>query len=378
MKICIVSTNFPLYYRRDETAKFAGTEVQAAFVAGALRSKGHDVSFVVANLRPGESLPYHAENAFHSEKGLPGLRFFYPRLPGIWRALARVDADVYYQRNASVLTGVTALFCRQKRRVFVYGAGSDTDFSFRDARLDNFRDRMLFYTGLKLADGVVVQNEFQKERYLTYHEGPVRVIPNGIDLVECETKGPRDLIVWIGGIRRIKQPDIFLDLARRMPERRFVLLGGGSGVEPSFEKQIREEVTKIPNLTLAGHIPHDKIRDYLSRALVLVNTSRVEGFPNAYLEAWSLCVPVVSFNDIDGIVQREDLGVICEGIDDMETAVSSLCDDPERRLAAGKRARDIVAKRYSSNALAGLYIEFFEDLVNRVSQAKRSAAGSQL
>jgi len=36
MKICIVSPNYPLFFRRDETAKFAGAEVQAAFLAGAL------------------------------------------------------------------------------------------------------------------------------------------------------------------------------------------------------------------------------------------------------------------------------------------------------------------------------------------------------
>lgn len=377
MKICIVSPNFPLYFRRDETAKFAGAEVQAGFVAAALVSQGHEVSFVVANLRPDETLPYPAENAFHSNTGIPGLRFFHPRLTGVRRALGCVDADVYYQRNASMLTGVTALFCREKGRVFVYGAGSDTDFSFRNARLENFRDRVLFYTGLKLAHGVVVQNEYQKGRYVMGHKAAVRVIPNGIDLVECDTGGAKELVAWIGGIRRVKQPDIFLELARRMPDRRFVLLGGGSGVEPSFERKIREDAAKIPNLTLTGHIPHDTIRDYLSRTLALVNTSRVEGFPNAYLEAWNLCVPVVSFNDIDGIVERENLGAICKGIDDMETAVRAFCGDPERRAAAGRRGRAVVAERFSGPVLARRYIEFFEELVYRDARARRRVEGQR-
>jgi len=55
--------------------------------------------------------------------------------------------------------------------VLVYGAGSDTDFSFRNARMDNFRDRVFFYTGLKLAHGVVVQNEYQKLAYEKKHRG---------------------------------------------------------------------------------------------------------------------------------------------------------------------------------------------------------------
>jgi len=374
MRICIVSPNFPWYFRPCEAAYFAGSEVQAGFVARALVSQGHEVSFVVANLRLGEKLPYPAENAFQSGDGIPGLRFFYPRLPGIYRALKRIDADVYYQRNAAMVTGVTALFCRQKGRVFVYGAGSDTDFSFRDARMDNFRDRVLFYTGVKLAHGVVVQNEHQRERYLTRHHGPVRVIPNGIDVVETETAGARDLVAWIGGIRRIKQPELFLELARRIPDKQFVLLGGGSGVEPWFEQKIREEAKQIPNVTLAGHVPHDTIRDYLARAVALVNTSRVEGFPNAYLEAWNLCVPVVSFNDVDGLVEKEKLGVICEGLDEMETAVRSFTDDTERRMTAGRRARAVVRERFSAPVLARHYVEFFEELARRGS-CRPSARG---
>ncbi len=377
MKICIVSPNFPLYFRRDETAKFAGAEVQAAFLAGALSAGGHEVSFVVANLRRGETLPYPAVNAYDSDHGPPGLRFFHPRLSGVFGALGRTDADAYYQRNASMLTGVTALFCKRKGRVFVYGAGSNTDFSFRDVRVDNFRDRVLFYSGLKLADGVVVQNEYQKQWYVKRHHGPVRVIPNGIEPGDCDASSTRDLVVWIGGIRRIKQPEIFLELARRMPDRQFALLGGGSGVEPSFERKIREDAKKIANLTLTGHVPHDTIREYLARALVLVNTSRVEGFPNAYLEAWTLCVPVVSFNDIDGIVENEDLGVICKGIDDMETAVRSFSKDAERAKSAGRRARDVVKERFSPRVLAKRYIEFFEELVYRNARARRRIERAQ-
>jgi glycosyltransferase involved in cell wall biosynthesis len=373
MKICIVSPNYPMYFRRDKTAIFAGAEVQAAFVAGALATQGHDVSFVVANLREDDTLPFRAENAFHSADGIPGLRFFHPRVPGILRALGRVDADVYYQRNAAMLTGLTAMFCRRKGRVFVYGAGSDTDFSFRDVRMDNFRDRVLFYLGLKTAHGVVVQNEFQKQAFLKRHASPVRIIPNGIDAPDCGAEGVRDIIVWIGGLRRIKQPEIYLELARRLPGEKFVLVGGGSGVEPWFEKQILEEAAAIPNLELAGQIPHDSVRDYLKRSKMLVNTSRVEGFPNAYLEAWSLCVPVVSFNDVDGLVEKERLGAVCKGLDDMAVAVRTYAQEPERAVSAGRRAQAIVKERFSPAAVARRYTEFFEELIYRDARARRRA-----
>ncbi|UCG52468.1 MAG: glycosyltransferase family 4 protein [Candidatus Latescibacterota bacterium] len=365
MKICIVSPTLPLYFRHDETARVGGSEVQAAFLVRALSSAGHEVTAVVADLRPDDALPCPAHNSHRSRDGVPGLRFFHPRLTGVYRALGRADADVYYQRNASMLTGVTALYCRRKGKLFVYGAGSDTDFWFRAARMDNFRDRCLFYMGLKLAHGVVVQNQFQKRRYLEKHRGPVRVIANGIDVTDPENTRTPDLIVWTGGIRRIKQPEIFLELARRIPEQQFALVGGGAGVEPAFERQIAQETTKIPNLTHTGHLPHTRVAEHLTRALVLVNTSRVEGFPNAYLEAWNCGVPVVTFNDVDGIIENEDLGVICRDINHMTETVRSIVSDPERRNAMGGRGRKIVAERFSPGVLAREYVEFFEELLKK-------------
>jgi glycosyltransferase involved in cell wall biosynthesis len=292
-------------------------------------------------------------------------------MTGIQRVLSEVDADVYYQRNASMLTGATALFCKRKGRVFVYGAGSNTDFSFRDARMDNFRDRLLFFLGLKIADGVIVQNEFQRECYERVNTAPVRVIPNGVIVpTGCEETDQR-LVVWIGGIRRIKQPELFLDLARRVPQGRFVLIGGGSGVQPEFERRIISDAGTIGNLELTGHLLHDDTRKLLGRALVLVNTSRVEGFPNAYLEAWSCGVPVVSFNDVDGLIEKERLGTICRGIDDMEAAIRRALANPGESARMGDRARKLLEERFSARVLGGKYVEFFEELISRNPRARK-------
>ncbi len=371
MRICIVAPNLPLYFRRDDAAQFGGAEVQAAFLAGALSSAGQEVSLIVSDLRPDDKLPFPALNAYQTDDGIPGIRFFHPRVPGVWRALGATDADVYYQRNASMLTGVTALFCRRRGSVFVYGAGSNVDFSFRKANFGNFRDRVLFRMGLKLANGVIVQNQDQKEHYLKNHGRPVRVIANGVDLFEPETTGPRDLILWIGAIRRVKQPERFLELAARMPRQQFVLLGGNAVGEGSFSKKIVDEAESIPNLTLPGHVPHHMTLSYLSRAAILVNTSVVEGFPNAFLEAWNVGVPVFSLHDVDGLIENEGLGEVCEDMDHMESAIRSSLDDPDRMTLMRQRTQNLVEERFSAKALARQYVDFFEDLIDRNEKAKR-------
>src|SRR6188474_206470 len=105
MKVCIVSLNIVPFFVRTPESKFGGAETQAGFLARAFESAGAKVTLVVANKKESDQLPYRTENAFASEDGVPGFRFFYPRMHGIAEAMHRADADVYYQRNAGAVTG---------------------------------------------------------------------------------------------------------------------------------------------------------------------------------------------------------------------------------------------------------------------------------
>jgi glycosyltransferase involved in cell wall biosynthesis len=219
MKICIISPRLASFYGATERAFFGGAEVQAAFVADALQAAGQEVHLIVADLPAGATLPFPVENAYATADGLPGLRFFHPRWSGTMAALAHVDADVYYQRNAGMITGLIAMFCKKRRRRFVYGAGSDGDFHPRDVSVSGRRDRALFRYGLARCSGVVVQN--QKQLVAAESLGkPVRLIPNGIRPVASATDSERSAIVWIGSLWTLKRPDRLLELAQRLPELR--------------------------------------------------------------------------------------------------------------------------------------------------------------
>ena len=369
MKVCIVSQRLGLFYgARDQASFFGGAEVQAAFVAEALKTVGHDVQLVVADLPAGATLPFPAENAFSSSAGIPGLRFFHPRWSGMMAALERADADVYYQRNAGMITGLIAMFCRKHRRPFVYGAGSDGDFHARDVSIPGRRDRALFRYGLARCTGVVVQNEKQRAAAQSLKK-PVRLIPNGIRPTAGESDGTRGAIVWIGSLWTLKRPDRLLDLAQRLPEREFIVLGGDFPSEADYSARIRAQAATVPNVTMLGRRPHDEVGEVLSRAALLVNTSDVEGFPNAYLEAWNHGVPVVTFNDVDGIIREAGVGVVVTTLEEMVASIRTLDDDAARR-AMGDAARRYVKERFSPAHLGAQYVAFFSSL--RAGGAVRS------
>jgi glycosyltransferase involved in cell wall biosynthesis len=363
MKVCIVSLNLAAYYDTHPRWKYGGAEVQAAFVARALKDHGVDVHLVVADLPDGDRIPYPTESAFRSDAGLPVLRFFHPRMSGINDALARADADIYYQRNAGMVTGLTAHFARQRGRTFVYGAGSDTDFSFRRVLIEGVRDRVIFTYGLRRAHGVVVQNTAQLAVAKESLSVPVIAIPNGVLPVERMTADPGGPILWAGGLRAVKRPNLFLELARRIPSREFVIVGGSTTTERDYAAATEAEARKVPNVRLTGWLPHSEVIPEIARASVVINTSVVEGFPNVYLEAWNHGVPVVSFTDVDGMLASGQLGALCTDFDDMEKKLRALIEDPAAMRAAGERARRVVAELFSPTVLGPRYVRFFEALL---------------
>lgn len=363
MKICIISLNLAAYFDTTPRSRYGGAEVQAAFVANALASSGQNVSLVVADLPEDVAIPYPALSAFRTGDGIPGIRFLHPRMSGILDALERADADVYYQRNAGMVTGLTAHFCGRHDRVFAYGAGSDTDFSFRGVLIEGLRDRVLFRHGLRRADGIVVQNESQLRLSKAVLTGAVEMIPNGVLPSTRPFTNEAGPILWAGGLRPVKRPDLFIELARRIPERKFVMVGGGTTTERDYAVATEKSAVGIPNLTLTGWLPHSEVIRHIERASLVVNTSVVEGFPNVYLEAWNTGLPVVSFNDVDGMIEREQLGAIVADVAHMETAIRSLMDDAGRLRAIRENTRRVVSERFSPSVLGPRYVDFFERLV---------------
>jgi glycosyltransferase involved in cell wall biosynthesis len=225
----------------------------------------------------------------------------------------------------------------------------------------------MYYRGFKAADGFVVQNDHQFELCRQVTNKPIRVIPNGLLPSDNPASGHGGYVIWIGALRDVKRPDLFINLARRIPDAEFVMVGGGTSTEPSYAEDIARTAGDVPNLKLAGRRSHAETLEYIRNASLLVNTSRVEGFPNAYLEAWNYGIPAVSFNDVDGLIDKEQLGIVCPHLDEMESAVRSLLQDRNRLQVMGERARRLVAERFSANVLGREYVAFFAELLNTKS-----------
>jgi len=106
-------------------------------------------------------------------------------------------------------------------------------------------------------------------------------------------------VIWVAHLRALKRPEMFVELARRLPQYRFHLVGGDPQQGNLYLEQLRCARPRGPESDLARQPGQDETLGLFDRARLLVNTSEIEGLPNTFYQAWVRAIPVVSFLDPD-------------------------------------------------------------------------------
>lgn len=365
MKICFVGLdNLPVLAAEYGRHAIGGESVQQTLLGRALARRGHDVSMVVADYGQRDAAEREAIRVFKAyrpDTGIPVFRFIHPRWTGMWSALTRADADLYYTSCAGMHVGLVALFCRRFRRRFVFRTASDTDCDASRLLVRFARDRWLYGYGLRRADAILVQSTSQAETLARCYglagrvagmlvEKPLPVVARDID------------VLWVSNIRREKRPDRVLELVEKLADVKFHMAGGSlPGKEDLFLEVARTATTKV-NVSFHGRLSYWDANALYSRAKLLVNTSDIEGFPNSYLQAWIRGVPVVTLIDPDGVIEREGLGVAASSFSQMAGAIEELLGDPAAWKAVSDRCAAFMAREYGEDKVLAPYLDTFEQV----------------
>lgn len=366
--ICFVAPEiYPVLAGGSNLKTVGGAEVQQAFIARGLRDAGYQVS--VASFDYGqpddavlEDIQVHK---IHIEgPRIPVLRYFHPRLTGIWGAMSRANADIYYQRCAGAYTGTAAAFAYAHGRRFIFANANDQDLVPDDCRVKLWRDRQLFYWGLRQASAVVAQNQFQVDACRQYHNRNATLIPSGYQLPIGATAHKEGVVLWVSVMRRGKRPDLILTLAERLPHVRFRMIGGRSttGFEDDYFDEIQAKASKLPNLEFIGFLPAQEVEKHFSDARIFVSTSESEGFPNTFLQSWARGVPTISFVDCGARVAGQPIGSIVSNLEEMRIAIEALWKDDSRWEKEGERAKLYFSVFHSPQTVIARYSELLDGL----------------
>lgn len=362
LRICFVAPFAYLVLAGDRSVKLiGGSEVQQSLIACELVRRGHDVSMISMDYgqREGDRvqgvrlLKMHAPAA-----GLPGLRFLHPRLTSVWSAMKRADADVYYQMSAGALTAFVAAFARRHGKRSVFAAAHDLDFD-RAPLIEYARDRLLYRWGVRTVSEVIVQTPRQ-QRLCRERFGREAALINSVYADVGKPARHDGVVLWAATVKPHKQAHLFVELARRMPQFRFKLVGGADESSAAYNEAVRREGAALRNIEFTGFLPFTEADRHFDGASIFVNTSVGEGFPNTFLQAWSRGTPTVSFFDAAAIHEGRSVGLVVKDVDEMQRTVHLLKEQHARWADTGARARRYCQENHRIGKLIGAYERVIE------------------
>lgn len=280
--------------------------------------------------------------------------------------------QVSYRRERWSVRPVRALGPGGSGRVLSRPTADEWLFALVRAPLHAFLGRLTVW----LSDALVAPSRVTAgELAEDYGARGVRVIANGIRCEDLEAAGrsrgddPRrpPTVLYVGRLRTRKAVAVlleaFLEVRRRMPEARLVVVGDGEQ-RPSLEERKRhlgfgEEVQ------FTGAVPREAIAGFYARADVYCLPSLYEGFPVAILEAMAAALPVVA-TTVSGIPEavlpeRTGLLVEPEDVAGLAEALVRLLGDPALARAYGEAGRTFLAERFSIEAVTREYLELWQE-----------------
>jgi len=370
--ICFVAPKlYPVLEGGRNIEAIGGAEVQQALIARNLVRLGYKVSVVSYDYGQPDEVEVGGikiYKAYNNAKSMPVIRNVYPRLTSIYFAMKRADADIYFQRCAGAYTGVVGAFTKINRRLFIYSGASDRDFIPSDLTVINLkRDRALFSFGLRQANAIVVQNKFQSLSCKQWYARDSVHIPNSYTVPADLSANENGPVLWVGVMRKMKRPHLFLELAKRLPHVRFRMIGGRStgNNEADYFDQIKEMASKLENVEMLGYLPYSDAERYYNDARLFVSTSEYEGFPNTFLQSWSRGVPTVSFVDCGAEWNGKPVGNIVGSLDELAIVVNSLWSNELQLEMESKRAKEYFIAVHSEDVVVSKYEHLISSLISQ-------------
>jgi glycosyltransferase involved in cell wall biosynthesis len=333
--------------------KGGGAELQMSLLARGLSAEGLRTAIILwpigGSPPTGESGPDLVERPVYAGTGAKAKAL---EARYIFRAMRDADARAYVFRGGGPKLMVGWAFCLIHRRRLIFSAASDLDFDF--SRPDRTRANLVAYrAALRGAESIVVQRSQQRDLAREAGLGPTELIPSFAEPVEPSSSQP-DAFLWIGRLVDYKRPMEYLRLAESLPGVRFRMVWFATNeTRPELIAELRAAADRLPNLELAGQVPRGELLDLMAHSYAVVSTSRAEGMPNTFLEAWSRGIPVVSLDfDPDGRIADQGLGLVAHTPEELREAATRIAEDSSARAEMGRRAREHVAAVHSPAAVS--------------------------
>jgi glycosyltransferase involved in cell wall biosynthesis len=263
--------------------------------------------------------------------------------------------------------------------------GSDTYFG----KLQNYKPRWSVHLaekmGLQGADGIVSVSKFTADvtQEIFNIDMPIEIIPNGINPNLYSTdfeKGEEGLVLYFGTLVRKKGvldlAKIFSFVVNENPKAKLLLIGRdtidkitGRSTWELMQKEMSEEA--LCRMKYIGAQPHDKMKQWISKAVVCVFPSYAEALPVSWLEAMACAKPVIASNIGWGpeIIENGVNGLLIHPTQHTlySNAILQLLGNHEERSRLGIAARKKVERSFDIMMTARQSAEWYQGVIDELA-----------
>jgi glycosyltransferase involved in cell wall biosynthesis len=243
----------------------------------------------------------------------------------------------------------------------------------------------------RVADAIkVISNFLDSEVRKLGISAPVNIIPNGVDVQKFSAPVSDETIADLKNKFNKKMGDVILFTASRLvlsrgvedtiralehlPQNvKFVI--AGTGDDKQKLEDIANEAGVAERVQFVGHVDHSELPAYYKVSDIFVRPSLIEGFGNAFVEAFAAGIPVVA-TPVGGIPDflfdpernpdTAPTGLFCNVQDPVSIAhaVSRLMDSPALVSEIVANAKSLVAEKYDWTSIARMQKQLlFEPLL---------------
>ncbi len=298
-----------------------------------------------------------------------------PRLPMPF--FEQIDADLFccFGNQSTAATAIASAHATGRPAVLCLGSDDDlnADYTPHSIRRTPYGDLgSTCFFSLQQADAVCTQTPEQLTLLKDRFGRDGILVPNPIDLDEWDARStaplPAELsaglgqfVLWMGRAELLhKRPQVLLEVARNCPELPFLMLLNPR--DPVVDIEIRRNAPS--NVRIVTQVPFPLMPALFLAALACINTSSLEGFPNAFLQASASRIPIVSLEVGRSFLEQSGAGIYVEG--DIARAVKALrwiSGSRETRNEFGERGRAFVEKHHAAEPVAMQFAEALRSIM---------------
>src|SRR5262245_66028677 len=364
---------------------YGGSGVVATELGKELASRGHDVHFISYALPIRLTMTDHIY--FHEVEVLSYPLFEYPPYDLVLatkmaEVMTRFDLDILHVHYA-IPHSISAYLAKKMltdRLIPFVTTLHGTDITL----VGNDRSYLpITRFGIEQSDTVTAVSEYLKRRTVQEFqiERPIDVVPNFVD---CNVYGrshdrsfrkkfaadDEGILIHISNFRPVKRvEDVVAVFARVRKQQRSRLLMVGDGPDRPKAEWLARTHGVADDVIFVGK--QNDMSQFLAVSDVCLLPSYLESFGLVALEAMACEVPVIA-SRVGGIpeVVREAIDGFLYEVGDtasMAAGCLSLLNNPEKRVAMGRTARE----RATSEFCASKIVVQYEDLYNRVISSNR-------